>query len=413
MLRESDLDVYNLINKEVQRQRDTIDLIASENYTSEAVLSAMGSPLTNKYAEGYPGKRYYAGNNYVDDIESLAIERAKELFKVGHANVQPHAGAIANLAAYMAFMDPGDTFMGLELSQGGHLTHGSPVNFSGKWFKVVSYQVEKETGMLDYDKVKKQALETKPKLIVAGYTAYPREINFKEFREIADECGSFLLADVSHFSGLIAGGVVQSPAPYADVITSTTHKTLRGPRGAMILGKEEHGKRIDKALFPGVQGGPLEHIIAGKAICFKEAMQPEFKEYAKQVVKNAKALSEALISLGFELVSGGTDTHLILMDLTNKGINGKEAQFALEEAGLIANRNTIPFDPRSPFITSGIRLGTPACTTRGMKEEEMKIIAESISKVLNDLNNSELKLRVKGELKQLCDKFPLYSNYSL
>ncbi|MDD5023329.1 MAG: serine hydroxymethyltransferase [Candidatus ainarchaeum sp.] len=413
MLNSSDPEIHKLIVDEVQKQRDTIDLIASENYSSEAVIQAMGSPLTNKYAEGYPGKRYYAGNQYIDQIESLAIERAKKLFKVGHANVQPHAGAVANLATYFAFMELGDTFMGLELSQGGHLTHGSPVNFSGKWYKVVPYHVEKETGTLDYDKIKKQAIETKPKLIVAGYTAYPREIDYKAFREICDACGAYLMADISHFAGLVAAEVISSPAPYADVITSTTHKTLRGPRGAIILSKEEHASKIDKALFPGIQGGPLEHVIAAKAVCFKEASTPEFKEYAKQIIKNAKALGEELSSLGFELVSGGTDTHLLLVDLTNKGITGKDAQFALEEAGIIANRNTVPYDQRSPFITSGIRLGSAACATRGMKESDMKVIAEFISRVLSNTTNSELKSKVKEEVKAFCNQFPLYANYKV
>jgi glycine hydroxymethyltransferase len=412
-LNNTDPEVYNLIIKEVKRQQNMIDLIASENYSSPAVLSAMGSPLTNKYAEGYPKKRYYAGNQYIDEIESIAIERAKNLFKVGHANVQPHAGAIANLAAYFAFMEIGDTYMGLELSQGGHLTHGSPVNFSGKWYKVVPYTVEKETGVLDYDKLKKQAIETKPKLIVAGYTAYPREIDYTLFREIADACGAYLMADISHFAGLVAAEVISSPALYADVITSTTHKTLRGPRGALILGKEEHAQRIDKAVFPGIQGGPLEHVIAAKAVCFKEAATPEFKNYAQQIIKNAKALSNELISLGYNLVSGGTDTHLVLIDLTNKNITGKDAQLALEEAGIIANRNTIPYDTKSPFITSGLRLGTPSCTTRGMGISEMKEIANYINKVLSDINNAELKSKIKIEVEGFCSKFPIYKNYKV
>ncbi len=413
MLSNTDPEVYTLIKKEVKRQQDMIDLIASENYSSEAILSAMGSPLTNKYAEGYPKKRYYAGNQYIDEIESIAIERAKKLFKVGHANVQPHAGAIANLAAYFAFMELGDTYMGLELSQGGHLTHGSPVNFSGKWYKVVPYTVEKESGLLDYGKIKKQAIETKPKLIVAGYTAYPREIDYKAFREIADACGAYLMADISHFAGLVAGEVISSPAPYADVITSTTHKTLRGPRGAIILSKEEHAQRIDKALFPGIQGGPLEHVIAAKAVCFNEASKPEFKNYAKQIIKNAKSLAEELISLGYNLVSGGTDTHLILIDLTNKNITGKDAQLALEEAGIIANRNTVPYDTRSPFITSGLRLGTPGCTTRGMKESDMKEVARYIDKVLSNISNQELKSKVKNEVLEFCSKFPIYTHYKV
>lgn len=407
-LKQTDRAVFELIEKELEYQKKTLRMIASENYASRAVMEATGSVLTNKYAEGYPNKRYYAGNRYVDEIELLAIERAKKLFNVGHANVQPHAGASANIAAFFAFLDVGDKFMGLDLPHGGHLTHGSPVNFSGKWFKSVSYTVSKETEALDYDHIRKRALEEKPKLIICGYTAYPLIIDFKAFREICDEVGAVMMADISHFAGLIAGGVYPSPAPYADVITTTTHKTLRGPRGAMIMCPEENAQRVDKAVFPGMQGGPLENVIAAKAVCFHEALQPEFKEYAAQVVKNAKALADELAANGLRLVAGRTETHLVLVDLTPKGITGKDAQMALEEAGIITNRNTIPFDTRSPFVTSGLRVGTPALTTRGMKESEMKHIASMMVKVIENPNDSELKLKVRGEVEELCARFPIY-----
>jgi glycine hydroxymethyltransferase len=409
MLKDTDPEIYGLIKKEEEYQKNTLRMIASENYASKAVMEATGSVLTNKYAEGYPGKRYYAGNKYVDQIESIAIERAKKLFGAAHANVQPHSGASANIAAFFAFLNPGDKFMGLELPQGGHLTHGSPVNFSGKWFKAVAYGVDKETEALDYDAIRKRALEEKPKLIICGYTAYPLMINFKEFRSICDEIGAIMMADISHFAGLVAGGVYNSPVPYADIITSTTHKTLRGPRGAMIMGKnEEIGAKIDKAVFPGMQGGPLEHVIAAKAVCYHEAMQPSFKQYAAQIVKNAKALAEELQAHGMRLVAGKTETHLILVDLTKKGITGKDAQIALEEAGIICNKNTIPFDTKSPFVTSGLRFGTPALTTRGMKESEMKEIARMIAKVIENPNDNEIKLRVRGEVEELCKRFPIY-----
>ena len=409
MLKDTDPEIYGLIKKEEEYQKNTLRMIASENYASKAVMEATGSVLTNKYAEGYPGKRYYAGNKYVDQIESIAIERAKKLFGAAHANVQPHSGASANIAAFFAFLNPGDKFMGLELPQGGHLTHGSPVNFSGKWFKAVAYGVDKETEALDYEAIRKRALEEKPKLVICGYTAYPLMINFKEFRSICDEIGAIMMADISHFAGLVAGGVYNSPVPYADVITSTTHKTLRGPRGAMIMGKnEEIGTKIDKAVFPGMQGGPLEHVIAAKAVCYHEAMQPSFKQYAAQIVKNAKALAEELQAHGMRLVAGKTETHLILVDLTKKGITGKDAQIALEEAGIICNKNTIPFDTKSPFVTSGLRFGTPALTTRGMKESEMKEIARMIAKVIENPNDNEIKLRVRGEVEELCKRFPIY-----
>jgi len=409
-LKETDREIYDLIAKEKEYQQDTLRLIASENYASRAVMEATGSVLTNKYAEGYPGKRYYAGNRFVDQVEIHAIERAKKLFRVGHANVQPHSGASANIAAFFAFLAPGDKFMGLELPHGGHLTHGSAVNFSGKWFKPVSYSVDKETEALDYDAIMKRAKEEKPKLIICGYTAYPLIIDFKAFREICDAVGAVMMADISHFSGLVAGGAYPSPADYADIITSTTHKTLRGPRGAMIMCPEKNQQLIDKAVFPGMQGGPLENVIAAKAVCYHEALQPEFKDYAAQVVKNAKAIAEGLVSSGMRLVAGKTETHLILVDLTAKGITGKDAQVALEEAGIILNRNTIPFDKQSPFVTSGIRLGSAAMTTRGMKESEMKHIASLIAKVIDNPNDSELKLKVRKEVEEMCKEFPVYKD---
>jgi glycine hydroxymethyltransferase len=403
-----DPEVYGAIMNELERQKNGLEMIPSENFTSLAVLEAQGSVLTNKYSEGYPGKRYYAGNQFVDLTESLAIERAKKLFSAEHANVQPHAGAPANMAAYFAFLEIGDKMMGLNLSMGGHLTHGSPVNFSGKWYKVVAYNVDKETHLLDYDEIKKQAIAEKPKLIQCGYTAYPRLIDFKAFREICDEVGAYLMADIAHIAGLIVGEVHPSPIPYADVVTTTTHKTLRGPRGAIILCKKEYAEKIDKAVFPGLQGGPLDHAIAAKAVCFKEAMEPSFKEYAKQIVKNAKTLALELMALGCTLVSGGTDNHLMLIDLQNKNMTGKEAQNLLEEANITVNKNTIPYDPQKPFIASGIRLGTPALTTRGMKEEEMKIIAKMIVKVLDNKNDPSVRGKVRQEVRELCSRFPLY-----
>jgi len=407
-LKQTDPAVYGLIQKEEEYQKKTLRLIASENYASKAVMEASGSVLTNKYAEGYPGKRYYAGNRYVDEIELLAIERAKKLFGTGHANVQPHSGASANIAAFFAFLDVGDKFMGLDLANGGHLTHGSPVNFSGKWFKPCAYMVDKKTEALDYDAIRKRALEEKPKLIICGYTAYPLIIDFKAFREICNEVGAVMMADISHFAGLVAGGVYPSPVPYADVITTTTHKTLRGPRGAMMMCPEANAQKIDKAVFPGMQGGPLENIIAAKAVCFHEALQPEFRQYAAQVVKNAKALADEFAARGLRLVAGGTQTHLVLVDLTPKGITGKDAQIALEEAGIITNRNAVPFDPRPPFVTSGLRVGSAALTTRGMKESEMKHVGQMIVKIIENPTDSELKLRTRKEVEDLCDRFPIY-----
>jgi glycine hydroxymethyltransferase len=407
-LKQTDGAVYELIQHELEYEKKTLRMIASENYASKAVMEATGSVLTNKYAEGYPGKRYYAGNKYVDQIETIAIERAKKLFSVGHANVQPHAGASANIAAFFAFLNVGDKFMGLDLANGGHLTHGSPVNFSGKWFKPCAYTVDKKTEALDYDDIRKRAIEEKPKLIICGYTAYPLTIDFKEFRKICDEVGAVMMCDISHFAGLVAGGVYPSPAQYADIITTTTHKTLRGPRGAMIMCPEANAQKIDKAVFPGMQGGPLENVIAAKAVCFHEAMQPEFKAYSAQVVKNAKALCQELSAGGLRLVAGGTETHLVLVDLTPKGITGKDAQLALEEAGIISNRNSIPFDPRPPFVTSGLRVGTAALTTRGMKESEMKEVAGMIVRVIEKPTDSELKLKVRQEVEELCARFPIY-----
>ncbi|MBU0591612.1 serine hydroxymethyltransferase [Candidatus Micrarchaeota archaeon] len=407
-LKQTDGAIYELIEKEKEYQNNTLRLIASENYTSNAVMEATGSILTNKYAEGYPNKRYYAGNKYVDEIELLAIERAKKLFKVGHANVQSHSGSSANIAAFFAFLEPGDKFMGLDLPHGGHLTHGSHVNFSGKWFNAVHYSVDKETEALDYDDIRKKAIEEKPKLIICGYTAYPLIIDFKEFRSICDETGAVLMTDISHFAGLVAGEAYPSPVQYADIITTTTHKTLRGPRSAMIMCPEENAKTIDKSVFPGTQGGPLEHCIAAKAVCFHEAMQPDFKEYAKQVVMNAKVFADELATKGLRIVTGKTETHLILVDLTQKGVTGKDAQMALEEAGIITNKNTIPFDTKSPFITSGLRFGTAALTTRGMKEDEMKWIADNVVKIIENPNDNEMKVKIRNEVKEICDRFPVY-----
>ncbi len=404
----SDSEVFGIYKKECARQEEGLGLIASENYASLAVMAAQGGIFTNKYAEGYPGKRYYGGNEFIDMGETLAIARAKKLFGVQHANVQPHAGSQANMAAYYALMQLGDKFMGLNLSQGGHLTHGSPVNFSGRLYNPVAFSLHPETHVLDYDAIAQIASAEKPKLIIAGFTCYPRRIDFARFRKIADESGSLLLADMSHIAGLIAGGVHPDPAPYAHVITSTTHKTLRGPRGAMIFSRNEYAQAIDKAVFPGLQGGPLENAILAKAVCFGEAMQPSFKKYAAQTVKNARALAKALSDNGFILVSGGTDTHLMLLDLRNKNLTGKEAQLALDDAGITTNKNTIPNDPQSPFITSGLRIGTPALTTRGMKEKEMEKAAHWITEVLSHHADSSAKAKVRAEVKKFAQDFPIY-----
>jgi glycine hydroxymethyltransferase len=404
-LKKFDPEVMKIIEMETDRQRNKIELIASENFVSPQVMEAMGSQLTNKYAEGYPGKRYYGGCEFVDIAEDLARDRLKKLFNAEHANVQPHSGSNANIGVYFAVLKPGDKVLGMNLSQGGHLTHGSPVNISGTYFNFVPYGVDKETETIDYDQVREIALKERPKLIVAGASAYPRIIDFKRFREIADEVGAYLMVDMAHIAGLVAAGLHPSPVPYADFVTTTTHKTLRGPRGGAILCKKQYAKAIDKAIFPGIQGGPLMHVIAAKAVSFGEALKPEFKTYQEQIIKNAKALSESLIGEGFRLVSGGTDNHLILIDVRNKGLTGKKAEALLDEIGVTTNKNTIPFDTESPFVTSGLRIGTPAVTTRGMKEEDMKEIAKIIDLALNEANDRDI---IKDRVKKLCDRFPLY-----
>lgn len=398
-----DKEIYDAIKKEEVRQNEKIELIASENFTSKAVMEAMGSVFTNKYAEGYPGKRYYGGCENVDVAENLAIERAKKLFGAEHANVQPHSGAQANMTVYFSVLNSGDTILGMNLAHGGHLTHGSPVNFSGKLYNIVPYGVD-ETGYIDYDELKRIALECKPKMIVAGASAYPRIIDFAKFREIADEVGAYLMVDMAHIAGLVAAGLHPSPVPYADFVTTTTHKTLRGPRGGMILCKEKYAKALDKALFPGIQGGPLMHVIAGKAVALKEALSDDFKEYQMQIIKNAKVLANELMSRGYKLVSGGTDNHLMLVDLSEKGITGKDAEALLDRVGITVNKNAIPFDTQKPNITSGIRIGTPAMTTRGMKEEEMKEIARLIDMTLSGVDES----KVAEDVLKLTSKFPLY-----
>lgn len=402
-----DNEVYSACESELERQQRNIELIASENIVSKAVLLATGSVLTNKYAEGYPSKRYYGGCQCVDVVEEIARNRAKELFKAEHVNVQPHSGANANLAVFFALLNPGDTVMGMNLQQGGHLSHGSPVNISGKYFNVVPYGVDESTARIDYDEMERIALECKPKLIVAGASAYSRVIDFPRCREIADKVGAYLMVDMAHIAGLVAAGVHPSPVPYADIVTTTTHKTLRGPRGGMILCKEQFAKQIDKAVFPGTQGGPLMHIIAAKAVALGEALTEEFKNYQKQVVKNAAVLADELMKHGIDIVSGGTDNHLMLLDLRNKGITGKELEHRLDEVRITANKNTIPNDPQSPFVTSGLRIGTPAVTTRGFKEPEMELIAGWISDIINDFDGN--KDRVLSEVQSLCERFPLYS----
>jgi glycine hydroxymethyltransferase len=400
-----DPEVYSAIMKELERQRSKIELIASENFVSPAVMEAMGNHLTNKYAEGYPGKRYYGGCEYVDIVEDLARERLKKLFGAEHANVQPHSGANANLGVYFAVLKPGDTVMGMDLSHGGHLTHGSPVNMSGKYFNFVAYGVDRETERIDYDRVREIAKKSRPKLIVAGASAYPRVIDFKALRDIADEVEALLMIDMAHIAGLVAAGLHPNPVPYAHFVTTTTHKTLRGPRGGAILCKEEFAKDIDKAIFPGTQGGPLMHVIAAKAVSFKEAMSDEFKEYQRQIVSNAAKLANELMERGFRLVSGGTDNHLMLVDLRSKGITGRDAEKLLDDVGITVNKNTIPYDPESPFVTSGIRIGTPAVTTRGMKEEAMEAIAEIISLILH---NPHAKEEARSKVEGLCRQYPLY-----
>ncbi|MBO5712821.1 MAG: serine hydroxymethyltransferase [Clostridia bacterium] len=405
-LKELDAEVYASIEKELKRQQENIELIASENIVSEAVLLSAGTVLTNKYAEGYPAKRYYGGCVYVDEVENIARERAKKLFGAEHANVQPHSGANANLAVFFALLQPGDTVLSLSLANGGHLSHGSPVNISGKYFNIVPYEVSLDSQVLDYEEIRRLALENKPKLILAGASAYPRTIDFKKFREIADEVGAYLMVDMAHIAGLVAAGLHPSPVPYAHVVTSTTHKTLRGPRGGLILCTEDLAKQIDKAIFPGTQGGPLMHIIAAKAVAFGEALTPEFKAYQQKIIDNAQVLSKALIKKGFKLVSGGTDNHLMLVDLIGTGVTGKELERRLDEVHITLNKNAIPNDPQSPFITSGVRIGTPAVTSRGFGAEEMEKIADFIYDVT--FNFEESKERVTKEVIKMCAKFPIY-----
>ena len=402
MLKKQDEEIYEQIKNEEQRQKHNIELIASENFVSEAVLEAVGSILTNKYAEGYPNARYYGGCEYIDQIEELARNRAKELFGAEHANVQPHSGSQANMAVYMTVLQPGDTVLGMDLSNGGHLTHGSKVNFSGKLYNFIAYGV-KEDGYIDYEDVERKAMEYKPKLILAGASAYPRKIDFKKFREIADKIGAYFMVDMAHIAGLVCAGEHESPVPYADFVTSTTHKTLRGPRSGLILCKEQYAKTLDKTIFPGIQGGPLEHVIAGKAVCFKEAMQPEFKQYAHQVVLNARKLAEELVKRDFNLVSGGTDNHLMLIDLRSKGLTGKEATLLLDEVNITVNKNAVPNDPEKPMVTSGIRIGTPAVTTRGLKEEDMVKLAEAIDLTLQKTEKG--KAKAKEIVEQLTAKY--------
>ncbi|MBQ3727868.1 MAG: serine hydroxymethyltransferase [Selenomonadaceae bacterium] len=404
-----DAELFAAVEDELNRQRNKLELIASENIVSKAVMEAQGSVLTNKYAEGYPGKRYYGGCEFVDVAEQLAIDRAKKLFDCAYANVQPHSGAQANMAVYFALATPGDTIMGMNLTDGGHLTHGSPVNMSGKYFKIVPYGVSRETETIDYDALEKIAFECKPQIIVAGASAYSRIIDFERLADTAKKVGAYLMVDMAHIAGLVAAGFHPSPLPYADVVTSTTHKTLRGPRGGLILCKDaEFGKQFNKAIFPGTQGGPLMHVIAAKAVAFGEALQPEFKEYAAQIIKNAKVLADTLTADGFRIVSGGTDNHLMLVDLTNKNITGKVAQNVLDEVNITANKNTIPFEPRSPFVTSGLRLGSPALTTRGFKEDDMKEVADIIALVLDNPEDYDKKFEARKRVAALCKKYPLY-----
>jgi glycine hydroxymethyltransferase len=407
-LKKVDPEIYDAIMREVNRESDKLELIASENFVSEAVLEAAGGVMTNKYAEGYPGKRYYGGCEFVDVAENLARERAKQLFGCEHVNVQPHSGSQANMAVYFAALAVGDKVMGLDLSHGGHLTHGHPINFSGKLFQFHSYQVDKETEVINYDKLIAQAKEVQPKMIVAGASAYPRTLDFKKFREACDACGAYLMVDIAHIAGLVAAGIHPSPIPYADFVTTTTHKTLRGPRGGMVMCKEKYAADLDRTVMPGIQGGPLMHIIAAKAVALKEALTDEFKEYQKRIVANAAALSGELKGAGYHIVSGGTDTHLFLMSFIEMGLTGKKVEKALDRAGITVNKNTVPFDPQKPFVTSGIRIGTPAITTRGMGAGEMKIIAGFIDRVIKNLDSETVQDEVAREVKTLCDKFPLY-----
>ena len=410
ILQKTDPEVARAILEETRRQAGKLELIASENFVSEAVLEAQGSIMTNKYAEGYPGKRYYGGCEFVDIVETLAIERTKQLFGADHVNVQPHSGTQANMAVYFSVLQPGDTILGMNLSHGGHLSHGSPVNFSGRLYNVAFYGVDKKTETIDFNEVEAQAEKHRPKIIVVGASAYPRTINFEPFREIADKVGAVIMADIAHVAGLVAVGIHPTPIPVCEFVTTTTHKTLRGPRGGLIMCKEDFAKVLNSRVFPGSQGGPLMHVIAAKAVALKEALTDEFKVYQSQIVKNARAMADELISLGFRLVSGGTDNHLFLIDLTDKGVTGMDAEEVLDRAGITANKNTIPFDTQGPQITSGIRIGTPAITTRGMKEEEMKIIARLISDTLKDIHNEKRVVEIREEVRSLCEKFPLYDN---
>ena len=408
-LKTVDPEIQKAIDQELSRQREKLEMIASENIVSTAVMQAQGSILTNKYAEGYPGKRYYGGCEYVDIVEQLAIDRAKKLFGAEYANVQPHSGAQANTAVYFALLEPGDTILGMNLTDGGHLTHGSPVNISGKYFKIIPYGVDKETERIDYDELERLAKEHQPKLIVGGASAYSRVIDFERMAQIAKSVGAYFMVDMAHIAGLVAAGLHPSPVPYADVVTTTTHKTLRGPRGGLILCRDaEFGKQFNKAIFPGIQGGPLMHVIAAKAVAFKEALSDEFKVYQQQVLDNAKALADELVKKGFRIVSSGTDNHLMLVDLRSKNITGKEAQFLLDEIGITVNRNTIPFEPLSPFVTSGIRLGTPALTTRGLKEEDIREVADIIADVIENREDSAVIETAKAKVQAICKKFPLY-----
>lgn len=409
-LAQFDPEISTTIRHETERQEYSLEFIASENFVSENVLEAQGSLLTNKYAEGYPGKRYYGGCECVDVAEQLAIDRAKQLFGAEHANVQAHSGSQANMAVYFATCQPGDTVLGMNLAHGGHLTHGSPVNFSGKLFNIVPYGVKQETGTIDYDEVEQLAKEHKPKLIVVGASAYPRTIDFEAFRRIADEVGSMVMVDMAHIAGLVAAGVHPTPVPHAEFVTTTTHKTLRGPRGGMILCREEQAKKLNSNIFPGIQGGPLMHVIAAKAVAFKEALQPEFKDYARQVVSNAQALAGELVERGYKLVSGGTDTHLMLLDFTGSDLTGKVAEETLEKAGITVNKNAVPFDTRSPFVTSGVRIGTPATTTRGLKEAEMKQVGAWVDRALQNIDNEAALAEIRGEVRELCQQFPLYAH---
>lgn len=407
-LKTADIEIYNAIQKELTRQQTGLEMIASENYTSQAVMDAQGSVLTNKYAEGYPGKRYYGGCEYVDIVESLAIERAKQLFGAEAANVQPHSGSQANMAVYLAELKAGDRVLGMDLSHGGHLTHGSPVNFSGLLFQAKGYGLDPQTHLLNYDSILKTAREFKPQMIIAGYSAYPRALDFIKFKEIADDVGAKLLVDMAHFAGLVAGGVHSNPMPYADYVTTTTHKTLRGPRGGMILCSEANAKKVNSKIFPGIQGGPLEHVIGAKAVAFKEALEPSFKVYAQKVVDNAKVLAECLLAEKFDLVTGGTDNHLLLLDLSRIDVTGKDAEIALDKAGITVNKNTVPNEKRSPFVTSGIRIGTPALTTRGMGPTEMKVIAQWIAQVIRNAGDEAVLQKTRKQVEELCQQFPIY-----